>query len=777
MVRWGHWLLLAGVFLAAELGFAGQAQAIGLLIPNGNQYEPLAIRSHRVTVEVRERVAETHVQQVFQNNTGARLEATYLFPVPDGATVSGFAMWVNGQRVNGELLDSSQARGVYEGIVRRMQDPGLVEYVGNNLFRARVFPIEPHADQRIEIGFTQSLSYEAGVVHYVYPLHTNEIAARTMNDMTVSVNIASRTPIRAVYSPSHRISVSRPDDGHAVVGFESSQVALNDDFHLYYSVDDRDVGLSLLTHRPANEDGYFLAMIAPRSQVTEREIAAKEVIFVFDTSGSMSGDKMDRARTALDYMLARLRPSDLFQVIRFSTDVEALFDAGRSVPATPANIARAREFARRFEATGGTAIDPALAAAFSTPAQNDMPRMVVFLTDGMPTVGETAPARIVDNVTRISGNAQLFVFGVGDDVNTTFLDALASNNHGVGDYFRDGSEMERRLSAFYDRVAYPLLTELRLQFPNASVFDVYPRDLGNLYRGGQLLVIGRYRGNGLSHVALQGRVANEREPREFAFNVSFPDREPANDFLPKVWATRKVGFLLDDIRMHGERPELRDEVVSLARRYGIVTPYTSYLVVPDGVSQEQSRRVQPFVAQPPPFQQVRPTDAGPHSRSSANATPTTTPAADDSFRAFAPAAPARGRAAGESLGALASGQGGGYAAGSTGDAGRRLSATLRDMRESGQSAGQSQSRVLLGRAFVQLDGGWIDSNYHAGMQELHVRYGTTGYFALLRMRPELRQALALGTRVVVAIDATRAIVIDPGAAEITEADVTRFLGR
>lgn len=600
MARWVWNLVLGAVVAGTLLGSTGDAYAIGLLIPTGTQYEPLAIRSHRVTVEVRERVAETRVQQVFSNSTGSRLEATYLFPVPDGATVSGFAMWVNGQRVDGELLDSAQARGVYEGIVRRMQDPGLVEYVGNNLFRARVFPIEPHADQRIEISFTQALAYDSGVVHYVYPLRTSEVAARTLNDMTVSVNIASRTPIRAVYSPSHRVSVSRPDDGHAVVGFESSRVALDEDFHLYYSVDDREVGLSLLTHRPANEDGYFLAMIAPRSQVTEREIAAKEVIFVFDTSGSMSGDKIARARTALDYMLTRLRPNDLFQVIRFSTDVEALFDAGRSVPASPANIARARDFARRFEASGGTAIDPALGAALSTPAQNDMPRMVVFLTDGMPTVGETNAERIVQNVTRQSGNAQLFVFGVGDDVNTTFLDALALNNRGVGDYFRDGSEMERRLSAFYDRVAYPLLTELRVSFPNASVFDVYPRDLGNLYRGGQLLVIGRYRGNGMSHVSLHGRVANEHEPREFAYNVTFPQRELSNDFLPKVWATRKVGYLLDDIRLHGERPELRDEVVTLARRYGIVTPYTSFLVVPEGV-QERSVQVLP----PPDQRPVR----------------------------------------------------------------------------------------------------------------------------------------------------------------------------
>ncbi|MBK8173445.1 MAG: VWA domain-containing protein [Sandaracinaceae bacterium] len=738
--------------------FVPEARAIGLLLPSNGQLEPLAIQSHRVTVSVRERVAESRVEQVFLNTTNQRLEATYIFPLPEGATVSGFAMWVNGRRTEGELLDSNQARSVYEGIVARMRDPGLVEYVGCNLFRARVFPIEPHAQQRIEISFTQALSYESGVVHYTYPLHTSGISARTLRDMTVNVDIVSRTPIRAVYSPSHRISVSRPTDRHSVVGFEASQAILSDDFELYYSVDDRDVGLSLLTHRDAGEDGYFLAMVAPRSQVTEQQIAAKEVIFVFDTSGSMYGEKIERARAALDYMLARLRPNDLFQVVRFSTDVESLFDQGQSAPASPANIARAREFARRFDAAGGTAIEPALMSAVHTRAQNDMPRMVVFLTDGMPTVGNTDPETIVSNVARESGAAQLFVFGVGDDVNTTFLDALAAQNHGVGDYFRDGNEMERRLSAFYDRVAYPLLTELSIAFPNMNAYDIYPRDLGNLYRGGQLLVMGRYRGEGMSHVALNGRIANEHQARTFAFNVNFAARESGNDFLPKVWATRKIGYLLDEIRMHGERAELREEVVALARRFGIVTPYTSYLVVPD-------QRVEPSPLQ---RQQGASNSAPPVERR-------TRPAATERFRAFAPAAAPSPSAGAGSGYAAARGR---FADQSVGDAGRQLSAGLRDMRENELATDDvdTASRTVMGRAFSQSGGGWVDSNYRPGMTELHVRYGSRSYFALLRMRPALRSAAALGTRIVIAIDATRAVIIDDTAPEVTDATLSAFLG-
>lgn len=775
--------LLVGLVAAA---YPGSAHAIGVLIPTQADLEPLMIRSHRVTVTVRERSAETKVEQVFRNHTGQRLEATYIFPIPAGAAVSGFAMWVNGQRLQGELLDAGQARSIYEQIVARMRDPGLVESMGGNLFRARVFPIEPNSDQRIEISFTQVLSYDGGVVHYRYPLRTGGRAARTLEDMTISAEIVSRTAIRAVYSPTHSISVARPDDHHATVGFEANAATLDTDFDLYYAVQDSDVGLSLLTHRQAGEEGYFLAMIAPRSQVTEQQIAAKEVLFVFDTSGSMAGEKMDRARAALDYMLQRLRPTDKFQVVRFSTDVEALFDGGRSAEATPENIARARRFARSFAAAGGTAIQPALVEALRAPAVTGLPRMVVFMTNGMPTVGETDPSRIVTEVTRRSGDARLFVFGVGDDVNTTFLDSLASQNRGVGDYFRDGAEMERRLSSFYDRVAYPLLTDLVLALPGVSSFDTYPRDLGHLYRGAQLLVVGRYRNQGASHITLTGKLSNEATPRAFAFDVNFPATETQNDFLPRLWATRKIGYLLDEIRLHGERTELREEVVTLSRRFGIVTPYTSYLVAPD--SEMQGINV-PVLSQPQPTTTTGGTQfslgnrgQGQTAARPAAAPPTASESASRDFEAFdsASVAPAP-RSGGGSFGG-----GGGNApqaqqaapSGGMGDGGRRLSARLRTMREAERTDTDDAmtSRFVAGRTFTRTGAGWTDSRYRPGMRTLRIRAMSAAYFALLRARPAIASALALGERVTVALDNERAVIIDPTApADLGADQVTNFL--
>jgi Ca-activated chloride channel family protein len=544
---------------------------------------------------VHERVAETRVTQVFRNHTARQLEATYIFPVPPGASVSGFAMTVNGVRQEGQLLEAGEARRIYEGIVARLQDPGLVEYMGGNLFRARVFPIPPRGDQTVEIRFAQTLDYQSSTLHYRYPLRTTGPQAQTLEDFTLRATIHSRLPIRSVYSPTHRVDTTRRGDRQVTVGFEEGRAALDRDFDLFYTVADGDVGLSVLTHRPPGEDGYFLMMMAPRTELTEREIVGKDILFVVDTSGSMAGEKMEHARQALRAWVERLNPDDTFNVLRFSTDVESM--AETSLSASPANRARALRFINSFDASGGTAIAPALSQALAVPPRRGAPRVVVFLTDGMPTVGETSVPAIIRMVQeRNQGRAQLFVFGLGDDVNTTFLDLLAQQNRGAADYARSGAEMSTLLAGFYNMIAFPVLADLALALPGAEAYDIYPRDLGTLYRGGQLVVTGRYRTPGDVRVALTATVATQPEPRRFEWPVMLPAREEGNAFIPRVWGTRKVGYLLDEIRLRGENPELRDSVIGLARRFGIVTPYTSYLVTEGG---RAHRRRRPRAARSP----------------------------------------------------------------------------------------------------------------------------------------------------------------------------------
>lgn len=801
-------LLLALLAALSVLGAAPDAHAAGLLLPTDGSIGPLAIRSHRVTVAVHERVAETRVVQVFRNNTDRQLEGTYIFPLPQGATVSGFAMTVNGVRQEGQVVEAGEARRIYEGIVARLQDPGLVEYMGSNLFRARVFPIPARGDQTIELRFTQTLDYASGTLHYRYPLHTAGPQASTLEDFTLSATIDSRIPIRAVYSPSHRIDTVRHGDHQATVGFEEGRASLDRDFDLYYTVADGDVGLSVLTHHPAGEDGYFMMMVAPRTEVTEREIIGKDILFVCDTSGSMAGEKMEHARQALRAWIDRLNPDDTFNILRFSTDVEQLSEA--SLSASPDNRARARRFVDTFEASGGTAIAPALTQALAIPARRGSPRMVVFLTDGMPTVGETDVQRIITGVRdRNNSTAQIFVFGLGDDVNTTFLDLLAQQNRGAADYARSGAEMNTLLAGFYNMIAFPVLADLRLALRGADAYDLYPRDLGSLYRGSQLVVTGRYRTPGNTNVALTATVAGQADPRTFEWPVALPARDDSNSFIPRVWATRKTGYLLDEIRLRGENPELRDSVIQLARRFGIVTPYTSYLVTEgapveqpvaldeerDGVGPVGGFRRPPMrMPVDAPIGQGAPRPRRAPSGNFAGAPPPAEPAA---------AAPATTRSA-DDFGAFQS-LGGGAATGmnrgpvhggaptpsatpaappvvarpsvdATGEAGRRIASTLRTMREAQQAdTGAGNSRYVAGRVLVLRANVWTEEGITGSPRELRIRALSRSYFTLLRLRPELRELLGVGRELRFRLDAQRVIVVGAAQPDTADSEIESFV--
>ncbi len=794
---------LALCLLALALSLIGQARsahATGLLLPADGSLGPLAIRSHRVTVGIHERVAETRVVQVFRNQTDRVLEGTYVFPLPPGASVSGFAMTVNGRRVEGSVLEANEARTIYEGIVARMRDPGLVEYMGGNLFRARVFPIPASGDQTVELRFTQTVDYQGSTIHYRYPLRTAGPQARTMEDFTLSATLESSAPIRAVYSPTHRIDTTRRNARQATVGFELGNAVLDRDFDLYYTVADSDVGMSVLTHREQGEDGYFLMMLAPRSESTDREVIGKDILFVCDTSGSMAGEKMANARLALRAWVNRLNPDDTFNVLRFSTDVESFSEA--SVNASPENRARAIRFIDGFEASGGTAISPALTQALDVPVRRGAPRTIVFLTDGMPTVGETNTTAIIRAAAeRNAGRAQIFTFGLGDDVNTTFLDLLAQQNRGSADYARSGAEMATLLEGFYNRIAFPMLADLRLALRGADAFDVYPRDLGTLYRGGQLVVTGRYRTAGAANVALTATVAAQEAPRTFEWPVTLPAREEGNGFIPRVWATRKVGYLLDEIRLRGENPEVRESVVQLARRFGIVTPYTSYLVTEESQPVDEiaerpaSRGVQtgsadgtrinrgpvPTTASTTPR---RPMGSNTDSLMNQVAVPTAMPSPP------AAAAPAEDFRAFQSLG------GNGAAAiqpsivaatpsaappapprvDATGEAGRRVANRLRDLREAERAdVGAGGTRFVAGHALVLRNGTWTEDNLPANARVLRVRAMGRSWFTLLRLRPALRAVLSVGHAVRFRLDGGRVIEVGDAAPDTADSEIEAFL--
>ncbi len=751
------WLTALALALGVWCGGAGSADAIGLLIPSDPELPPLAVKSHRVTIDVTDRAAVTRVEQEFINHTDRQLEATFVFAVPPGATVSDFALWINGVKTPGTVMEKEKARAIYEGIVRRAQDPGLIEYMDGTLFQARIFPVPARGTQKVEISFASVMEQTGNMRHLIYPLKTGRAAMRLLEDFTLVARISSRAPLQAIYSPSHHIAVSRKDDHHATVSFEKSGADLERDFDLYVGTGEDDVGLSLLTwdkDGAGGEDGYFLMVLSPRSEIQEAQLPSKTVTFVVDTSGSMIGEKMDQARKAVKASLQKLRPTDHFNVVRFSTDVESLF--GAPMPATPERVREGLAFAERMEAAGGTAIDDALQEALRHEIRGE-PHIVIFMTDGRPTVGQTdVPAILKGASQRNAGRARIFAFGVGYDVNTTLLDQLSAEHGGSPDYVRPQEDIEVKVASLYNKVAYPVLADLNIDYGGAGVYDVYPRRLPDLFRGEQVVVLGRTRKGLPPTLRLSGRAGAQQ--LTFAFEETGAGNPEAatraHDFIPKVWATRKVGYLLTEIRAKGEVPELKDEVIRLARQYGLVTPYTSFLAVDDSELQnnppppprrdrwEEDRRVN---------RPGRPIDALQGGKGGAAGGGRRQPAAQNApwggeAPAEAEAAPApvviRERALNDAKKLKAD----------TGKDAVETSLATKNLQEAKTEgdAAASGTRHVDGRLFVRRGGVWSQDGLDPA-KATRIKYLSKAWFALAAAHPELKATLALGDKVLLQV--------------------------
>jgi Ca-activated chloride channel family protein len=549
-------------------------------LPPPRPYAPLEVTYHHVNVKIDGQIATTSVDQEFYNPDSRRLEGTYLFPIPKGAQIDKFTMEIGGKQVEAELLPADKARRIYEDIVRKLRDPALLEYADRDVFKVRIFPIEPHSHKRITLSYSQVLKSDAGLVSYVYPLNTEKFSAQPIKSLSVKVELESKRPLKSIYSPSHPVEVKRDGPNRAVIGYEASQVRPDTDFALYFAPEKDELGIHLMTYKTGGDDGYFLLLASPGVDVKEGQVVLKDVAFVLDTSGSMAGKKLAQARKALQFCIENLNDGDRFEIVRFSTEVEPLFQ--KLVDASRQNREKASDFIKDLKPIGGTAIDEALRAALELrPDRSDRPFVVIFLTDGQPTVGTTDEDQILAGLNKTgAGRARVFCFGIGTDVNTHLLDKITEATRAFSQYVLPEEDLEVKVSSFFVKIKEPVLANPTLKFTgDVRATKLYPSPLPDLFKGEQLVLVGRYSGHGAAAAVIEGTV-NGR-PGRFAFDVTFPKESSGHEFIPRLWATRRVGSLLDEIRLHGESAELREEVTELARKYGIVTPYTAYLIVED----------------------------------------------------------------------------------------------------------------------------------------------------------------------------------------------------
>ncbi len=703
-------------------------------------FAPLEVRRHHVTVSITDQVAKTEVDQTFFNPNGVQLEGTYLFPVPRGAKIDSFAMEIDGKLTEAELLDSAKARKIYEDIVRQMKDPALLEYAGQDLFKVRIFPLEPRKEKRVKLTYTQLLTADGGLVEYVYPLNTEKFSARPIDSVCVTVKVKTAEPLTAVSSPSHEVEITRDGDRGAVIGFEAKDVRPDTDFRLIYGVEPSDaIGLGVLCHREAGDDeGTFALFAAPSPSAVAATTQPKDIVFVIDTSGSMAdGDKLGQARRALEFCIRNLDDGDRFGIVRFATEAEPLTD--RLLPADAASRDKAVAFVKGFKPIGGTAIADALerglklATAESDPKR---PCFVVFLTDGLPTVGTTN----VDRLVKIASDAaeaksvRVFCLGVGTDVNTHLLDRIVEKTRAASEYVLPDEDLELKLASFYGKIASPVLANLEVTVDGpVRITKMHPAPMPDLFKGEQLVVLGRSTGHGRTTITLTGTVAGEK--RRFTITKNFPEKNEDHEFLPPLWATRRVGFLLDQIRLHGESTELRDEAATLARRYGIVTPYTSWLILED----EGRRNV---VARDRTLQSL---DADLAARAGAKRMYGAVREKQSGAGAVGDAQAFDALSDAETLAAPASANASAW----RGQAGERP-----DGAGAVQKAVEAQqTRTAAGRTFYGNAGQWIDARVQdvPDAPRKQVSFGSDAYFALMDRDPSVARWLALGRNVVVLV--------------------------
>jgi Ca-activated chloride channel family protein len=718
-----RWMVAALVLLGVELMWACPGWALGLLLPQDESLPPLAVKTHRARIEVTDQASVTRIEQVFVNHTDRPLEATFYFPVPRGATVSGVTLWINGKPTAGSVLERGKARATYEQVLRRVQDPALVEYMDGALFQARIFPVPARGEQKIEVSYASVLERVGGMDRLVYPLRTGRSAAVLLEDLTLDIQIKGSYPIGAIYSPTHRVDVHRPSDKSARVGVEELRGNLEEDFLLYLDSRKQDVGMSVLSYDkdgPGGEDGYFLMVLSPKAEVDDATRPPNAVTFVVDTSGSMAGEKIVQAREALKRCLSQLGPKDRFNIVSFATSTRKLY--AQPQPADEAHLAEGRRFVEALEAGGGTAINDALGEALGSGPEQGVGHYVVFMTDGRPTVGAVQQEEILAQTqTRNARGARIFTVGIGYDLNPVLLDSLAARNGGDSEFLRPEEDLEVRVAGLFQKISAPVMTGLKLAWGERPAYDVYPRALPDLFRGGQLVLFGR--ASALSpKVQLQGTL--DGKPTTFEYSVPSVGSDPnaAHDFIPQLWATRKVGFLLDEIRSKGELPELKDEVIRLATTFGLVTPYTSYLALDDAELERAPgepflRSEQYNLADPkfPQTMQPRPDSGAMKRQQKDNALKQR-----DNFD---------GRAG-------------------KGSVDFSIANEQQRNAESKEDAATNKTKWVGGRLLVYENGAWIEPK-SKGKKQRKVKYLSPEYMDLAKEHPELAKPMSAGSKVTI----------------------------
>lgn len=583
----------------------GQMRHVGLRPPASNVLVPqvrgwalteetqraIALTHVQVRVDIVETVATTTIEMRIENRTGRRQEAELVVPVPEGAVVRGFAYDGPNGDITAQVLPKDEAKRIYEGLVAQIRDPALVEFIGYNLIRSSVFPVEANGRQKMRLTYEHLLEMDGDRVDYVLP-RTESLGYGV--PWKVTGTIRAKCPISTVYSPSHKLQIERVSDRQLSIEIATKAMAEPGPFRLSYLLQGKEVTASMLAYPDETVGGgYFLLLGGlPCPDASERETAIKrEVTLVIDRSGSMRNEKLEQVREAALQVLAGLRTGESFNIVIYNDRVQSFSKA--PVVKSADTEAAARRYVEGMTATGGTNIHDALHFALSQePAADTLP-IVLFLTDGLPTVGQTSEVVIRELVMKSNPHKRrVFTFGVGFDVNAPLLEKLASESRGRAEFVLPEEDVEAKVGRVFRQLTGPILAEPELRVVGADgcdalgrTRDILPEKLPDLFEGDRLVVLGQYVGDEPVTFELTGNYLGKE--RAFRSTFAFDKASTKNGFVPRLWASRKIAEMIDTVRQMGADPsastqdpkvkELIDEIVRLSTDFGILTEYTAFL--------------------------------------------------------------------------------------------------------------------------------------------------------------------------------------------------------
>ena len=677
--------------------------------------------AREVRVVLEGRVLAYEVTERWTNRGRTLGEADYVLPLPRGAAFEDLALMIDGEMVTGEIRGAGEARRIYEEIVRRQRDPALVEWMDHGVLRTRIFPIQPGETRTVTVRYRAVAEREGDALRIDVPAPRG---AGTGSGTALRVEWPQGEGFGDLWSPTHEVTRGSELERRRVATVADAVGTVT----LLLPVRGNGAAMTVLTHAPRRDDGYVLITLAPPPQVGPA--TPRDVTFVIDVSGSMSGEKLAQAKAAGRQLLNSLGRDDRFRLVAFSSDVSEFADEWTAV--TPAAMQRAEAWLAGLSATGGTNIGGALARALEAQTPASRLGLLLFLTDGAPTAGERDPVRLAEYAARHRGERRVFTFGLGADVNAALLEQLALDGAGTAHFVRPQEDVERIVGVVAQRITRPVATNLRVRAEGVTLEQVMPAGRIDLFAGQELTIMARYRGDASrARITIAGQGASG--PVQWSTIADFPAQRTQDAFVGRLWATQRVGWLSAERRKNGASAELDGELRQLGERWGIPTVVTSYLVLEPGMTADVGTRGRGAVT-------------GRNLPMSAGAGGAMAPSAPPAPTAFEQA---------------------------------RTAAAQRSARSVAEQDAQmdvSRTRRTGTRMFVLQDSAWVDTRAAANnARRVSVRAYSDAYFALMDSIPELREAFALGDRVEVRGRAVTIVLAADGAERLASPQLRAVL--